>query len=197
MGQRGAPDAKGPPMDLLPSGAPAVSKAGPQLLSTKDGRAYGKFGGRRISFGRIEDPDTAQRFDAFKARWLLNGRELSDDMLGPRAERPGVVTLDALAATCAWSPASPRGSAAPGRSSPPTDRRGRDRHPARRRAVRRRGPGAWTWRCDDAPSVQRRSAVRRALGRGQPARRLRPARARRTAQRDGPTWRTSQRSRAT
>lgn len=74
-----------------------MSKVGPQLLSTKDGRAYAKFNGRKISFGCIADPDCAQRFDAFKARWLLNGRELTDDMLGPRAERPGVVTLDALA----------------------------------------------------------------------------------------------------
>lgn len=74
-----------------------MSKQGPKLLSTKDGYAFAKFNGRKINFGRIDHPDTARRFDAFKGRWLENGRELTDDMLGPRAERPGAVTLDELA----------------------------------------------------------------------------------------------------
>jgi integrase len=74
-----------------------MSKQGPRLLSTSDGRAYAKFNGRKISFGSFTDPDTPRRFDAFKAQWLLNGRELSEEMLGARAARPGAVSLDELA----------------------------------------------------------------------------------------------------
>ena len=74
-----------------------MSNQGPRLLRTRDGYAFGKFCGRKINFGRFDDPDAALRFDAFKARWLLNGRELSDEMLPQRAVRSGAVTLDELA----------------------------------------------------------------------------------------------------
>ena len=74
-----------------------MSEQGPRLLRTKGGYAYAKFNGRKINFGRHDDPDARPRFDAFKARWLLNGRELTDDMLPDRAVRRDAITVDQLA----------------------------------------------------------------------------------------------------
>lgn len=74
-----------------------MSNQGPRLLRTKDGYAYAKFNGRKINFGRFDDPDARPRFDAFKAQWLLNGRELTDDMLPDRAVRRDAITVDHLA----------------------------------------------------------------------------------------------------
>ena len=71
-----------------------MSNQGPRLLRTKDGYAYAKFNGRKINFGRHDDPDARPRFDAFKARWLLNGRELTDDMLPDKAVRRDAITVD-------------------------------------------------------------------------------------------------------
>lgn len=69
-----------------------MSKQGPKLLSTKDGYAFAKFNGRKINFGRSDDPQARIRFAAMKLRWETNGRELADDMLPDRMQ-PGVVTV--------------------------------------------------------------------------------------------------------
>jgi len=62
------------------------------LLSTKDGYTYAKFNGRKLNFGRSDDPQSRVRFAALKARWEANDRELSDDML-PARMQPGTVTV--------------------------------------------------------------------------------------------------------
>lgn len=56
-----------------------------------------KFNDRGINFGCYDDPDGRPRFDAFKARWLLNCRPLTDDMLSAGEARPNAITVDQLA----------------------------------------------------------------------------------------------------
>ena len=72
-----------------------MSNDGPRLRRCPKGYAYAKFNGRKMHFGRFDDPQTRVRFSALKARWEANGRELSDDMMPARA-RPGAVTVEEL-----------------------------------------------------------------------------------------------------
>lgn len=46
-----------------------MSKQGPTLLSTKDGYAFVELNGRKINFGRSDDPKARTRFAAMKLRW--------------------------------------------------------------------------------------------------------------------------------
>ena len=77
-----------------------MSEQGPRLVRTAKGYAVSKFNGRKLHFGRYDDPLSRVRFQAFKARWEANGRELSDDLLSERANgRAGsrALTVDGLA----------------------------------------------------------------------------------------------------
>ena len=72
-----------------------MSMEGPRLRRSRDGYAYSRFNGRKLHFGRFDDPQARIRFAALKARWEANGRELTDDMM-PARMRPGAVTVDGL-----------------------------------------------------------------------------------------------------
>jgi hypothetical protein len=61
------------------TGEPRISRNGPSLRRCPKGYAYAKFNGRKINFGRFDDPDAQGRFDSLRARWLLNDRELPGD----------------------------------------------------------------------------------------------------------------------
>jgi len=69
-----------------------VSEEGPRLLSMKDGYAFAKFNGRKINFGRSNDPQACIRFAALKAQWEANDCELTDDLLEVRT-MPGAVIV--------------------------------------------------------------------------------------------------------
>ena len=72
-----------------------MSLDGPRLRRCPKGYAFSKFNGRKMHFGRFDDPQARVRFSALKARWEANDRELTDEMLPPRA-RPGAVTVEQL-----------------------------------------------------------------------------------------------------
>ena len=53
-------------------------KSAPTLKRHKrSGNGYARFNGRQFWFGPFDDPESHSRFAAFKARWEVNGRELS------------------------------------------------------------------------------------------------------------------------
>ena len=61
-----------------------MSREGPRLKECPRGYAYARIDGRKIHFGRFDDPQSRIRFLELKARWEENARVLTDDMVAPR-----------------------------------------------------------------------------------------------------------------
>lgn len=69
------------------------SSSTPKLWTNRsNGYTYATFNGKRVSFGREDDPATRERFETYLARWIMNGRRpLEDDK--PKAADVSVETL--------------------------------------------------------------------------------------------------------
>ena len=63
-----------------------MSRRGPQLSRTRDGRAVAKLSGRVLYFGRHDSPEAHERFGRVKAAWLAAGRSLTDQVLAALSE---------------------------------------------------------------------------------------------------------------
>jgi len=73
-----------------------MSREGPRLRCCPKGYAWARFNGRKLHFGRHDDPQAHRRFAALKSRWEDNDRELTDDMLPQRARSTDTVTVAGL-----------------------------------------------------------------------------------------------------